>query len=488
MGTLPSANSAVPQPMTQAALAPSAGSDLVLSRGIILIGILAALALVWPLARLPIHYPIERNETWNALLAGRAMGEGALYPSIHGTVLNNYPPLSFYIVGLAGRLIGDNVIAGRVISLLSVLVIGANIAWIVRNLGGEKTPAIFAGVLFVAIMAKGFPDYVAMNDPQLLAQAVMSFGFVIFSARPGRAENVAAAAAVMVAAGFIKHNILGMPLAATLWLAHYNRPMLLRWFLVCAAFLAAGFALCGAVYGSDFFLHLTLPRLLDLETVYETLGRVQDFAIPLVVWIAVAVQLRPDPRIAMVNYLIVAGVIAFCLTKPGDGVAWNSFFDWVIAACIGGGLGLSRLGETSSAQRFGVARAQTLIVLALALRQILLPPPELFHLRTAVAEMRMREAALAPDLDFMRAHPGPAACEELAICYWSGHQSLLNGFNVDEVTHFGWPNYENLKARVSRGEIALLQVSRGSPLAMAAETSGLYQRYQTADSVFFYRR
>jgi hypothetical protein len=474
--------------MTPAALAPSARSSRILGAGTLIVGVLAVLALVWPLARLPIHYPIEGNETWNALLAGRAMGEGELYPSIHGTVLNNYPPLSFYVVGLAGRLVGDNIVAGRLISLLSVLVIGANIAWIVRNLGGQRTPAVFAGVLFVAIMAKSFPDYVAMNDPQLLAQAVMSFGFAIFSARPGRVGTVAAAAAIMVAAGFFKHNILAMPLAATLWLAHFDRPMLWRWFIFSIALLAAGFAICGAYFGPDFFLNLAIPRRYDAMTVLTTLGRVQDFAIPLILWIAVVVQLKSDRRMAMVTYLIVAGAVAFVLTKPGVGVAWNAFFDWVIGACVGAGVGLSLLGETRSAQRFGIARTQAVIVLALALRQILLPPSELLHLPTAVADMRMKEAALAPDLDFMRGHAGPALCEELAVCYWSGHQSLLNGFDVYEVTLLGWPNYENLKARISRGEIALLQMSRGSDLVAPAEAAGFYRRYDTADSVFFYLR
>ena len=474
--------------MTPTALAPSTRSDPVLSVGIVVIGILALVSLIWPLARLGIHYPIEGNETWNALLAGRAMGEGALYPSIHGAVLNNYPPLSFYIVGLAGWLVGDNVIAGRVVSLLAVLAIGANIAWIVRNLGGEAKAAIFAGVLFVAIMAKSFPNYVAMNDPQLLAQAVMSLGFAVFTARPQRMENVAAAAVVMVTAGFIKHNIIAMPLAATLWLAHYNRPMMVRWLLCAIVLLAVGFALCYAAFGGDFFLNLALPRVLYPITVLETLGRVQDFAIPLILWICVAVQLKPDPRIAMVNYLIVAGAAAFALTKPGDGVAWNAFFDWVIGACVGGGLGLSRLGETRSARYFGLARTEVVIIVALALRQILLPSPELLHLRTTMEEMRMQEAALVPALDFMRSHPGPAVCEELAICYWSGHQSLLNGFNTYEVTLFGWPNYNDLKAQISRGEIPLLQMSRNSDLLRPAEASGLYQRYETAGSVFFYRR
>lgn len=472
--------------MTPAALAPSARSSRILSAGTLIIGVLAVLALVWPLARLPIHYPIDVDEAWNALLAGRAMGEGGLYPSIHGTVLNNYPPLSFYIVGLAGLLIGDNIVAGRAISLLSVLIIAINIAWIVRNLGGDKKTAAFAGVLFVAIMAKSFPNYVGMNDPQLLAQAVMSLGFAVFTARPGLVGNVAAAAAVMVAAGFIKHNIFAMPLAATLWLAHYDRSMLWRWLMFSLALLAVGFALCGASFGSDFFLNLAIPRRYDAMTVLETLGRVQDFAIPLIIWVAVVVQLKSNRRMAMVSYLIVAGAVEFALTKPGIGVAWNAFFDWVIGACVGAGVGLSLLGEIRSVRRFGIARTQTVIVVALALRQILLPPPELLHLPTALADMRMKEAALAPDLDFMRGHAGPTLCEDLAVCYWSGHQSLFNGFNVYEVTLQGWPNYENLKARISHGEIALLQMSRGSDLVVPAEASGLYRRYETIHSLFFY--
>src|SRR5438045_5669542 len=92
----------------------------VLTIGVVLFGLLCGLALIWPLARLPIHYPIDVNEAWNALNAERAMDMDTLYPSASGSFFNNYPPLSFYVVGLAGRLVGDNIIAGRVISLLSI--------------------------------------------------------------------------------------------------------------------------------------------------------------------------------------------------------------------------------------------------------------------------------------------------------------------------------------------------------------------------------
>jgi hypothetical protein len=465
----------------------TASSSRVLNFGIVAISILAAIAMVWPLVRLGIHYPLDVNESWNALMADRAMGNGEVYPSIHGTFFNNYPPLSFYIVGLAGRVIGDNIIAGRLISLASILIIGANIGWIVRNLGGQPRPAILAGVLFLGIMAKGFPGYTAMNDPQLLAQAVMSFGFAVFSAGPRQLKNVAAGALIMVTAGFIKHNIFAMPLAATLWLAQYNRPMLVRWLVLSLALLAACFALCDAFFGADFFAQLTQPRFYHPMTALKSLGRIQDFIVPLIVWAAIAVQLKPDPRLRMVTYLIIAGAIEYGLTQPGDGVAWNCFFDWAIGACVGLGVGLSRLGEVGSARRFGLVRTEVLIVVALAIRQILLPSHELLHLPAALADLRMQEAGLAPDLAFMRAHPGPAVCEEMAICYWSGHQSLLDLFGTSQARRHGLPNYDDLQASVSRGELPLLQLFHGSGLAVPAQASGLYQRYETPNSVFFYR-
>jgi len=465
----------------------TASSSRVLNAAIIIIGVLTAIAMAWPLARLGIHYPIDVNESWNALLADRAMGNGELYPSVHGAFFNNYPPLSFYIVGLAGRLIGDNIVAGRLISVISILIIGANITWIVRNLGGRLRPAILAGALFAAIIAKSFTGYTGINDPQLLAQAVMSFGFAVFSASPRQLNNVAAGALIMVAAGFIKHNIVAMPLAATLWLAQYNRPMLVRWLVLCLALLAAGFALCGAVFGPDFFAQLTQPRFYNPMTALTSLGRIQAFVIPLIVWVAVAVQLKPDPQRRMVTYLIIAGAVEYALTQPGDGVAWNCFFDWTIGACVGLGVGLSSLGEVRSARRFGLVRTEVLIVVALTLRQILLPSHELLHFPAALADLRMKEAGLAPDLAFMRGHPGPAVCEEMVLCYWSGHQSLLDLFGTTEARRHGQPNYDDLKASVSRGELSLLQLFRGSTLAAPAEASGLYQRYETSNSLFFYR-
>ena len=59
---------------------------------------------------------------WNAYHTVAAMAGGPLYPDAHGFLFNNYPPLSFYIVGLFGLVTGDDIIAG--IFLHRILALG----------------------------------------------------------------------------------------------------------------------------------------------------------------------------------------------------------------------------------------------------------------------------------------------------------------------------------------------------------------------------
>jgi uncharacterized membrane protein len=56
-----------------------------------------------------------------------------LYPSHDKLITNNYPPLSFYIVGALGWLIGDMVLAGRLLSLGAVAVTAVAVALIING-------------------------------------------------------------------------------------------------------------------------------------------------------------------------------------------------------------------------------------------------------------------------------------------------------------------------------------------------------------------
>ena len=381
----------------------------------------------------------------------------------------------------------ERILAGRLVSLLSLLAIGVNIARIVRNLGGKSTPAIIAGLVFVATLAKEFSDYVGMNDPQLLGQAVMSAGFAIFTADYRRWVNLALAAVLMVVAGFIKHNIFAMPLAATAWLAYHDRPALLRWLACCLVPLAIGFAACFAVYGWIFFEQLTEPRPYHLIRDLTKLGRIQAFIIPLILWVGAVRDLRPDPNIRLVTFLIIAGALAYAFTQVGDDVAGNAMFDWIIAANVALGVGISRIGEMRFAKRLGAGRAEGIVVIALSLRLILPVPAILSYPGALLDRLRSQADMTSQDVAFLRNHAGPSLCEELAACYWAGHDSIFDPSNGPPAMDLGLRNVAVLKARIATGDLRLLQLNRDSAFLSATELLGGYRRYETPGSIFFYR-
>src|ERR1700748_3688469 len=113
---------------------------------IVLLALLALYLLVWPVWRARFPIEIAENEGWNAYNADAAMGARALYPSPDMLIVNNYPPLSFYVLGWLGKIFGASLYVGRVVSLLSVLGLAALIARVVRQLGGAGASAAIAAL------------------------------------------------------------------------------------------------------------------------------------------------------------------------------------------------------------------------------------------------------------------------------------------------------------------------------------------------------
>lgn len=450
--------------------------------------IVTGLNLAWVFARLFVQVPIGANEGWNAIHAARALSGLPLYPAADSFMFNNYPPLSFYIVGAVGVLLGDNIIAGRVLSLLATLAIGVNIGIIVRNLGGTVLYAIFAGCLWLGIVSKSYLLYVGVNDPQLLAFAVMTAGFALFTYAPQRTVYLALAALVMVVAGFIKHNELAMPLACTAWLAWYDRKALLRWLGFSLLFLAIGFAVCLAAYGPAFFHQLMTPRTVSLYNVVSLLGWLQGFVIPMAVWILFVRAARPTAEFRLVSLLLVFGCVAFVVTRIGEGVNINCLFDWIIAACIAAGVLLSRLDQSRLSARFGVVTTEALIVGALCLRLVLLPSGDLIRFVTEprlLDELLARQAAVRADVAWMAQQRGPAMCDELALCYWSGQTSGYDQFNAGQAFLTGKRSEAELARQITAGAFPLIAAYPGSVLIVPARAAGLTERAGASGSLLF---
>ena len=111
---------------------------------IMVLALLAAYFMIWPVWRAGFPIEIAQNEGWNAYHADAAMGAAPLYPSPDTLIVNNYPPLSFYAVGWLSQVFGDALYVGRVLSLLAVAVLGVLIAVVIRQLGGGPAGAPWA--------------------------------------------------------------------------------------------------------------------------------------------------------------------------------------------------------------------------------------------------------------------------------------------------------------------------------------------------------
>src|SRR3569833_2044929 len=197
-------------------------SDLLLKRVLMALAFTVAALLLRDVMALGLKVPLDPNEGWNAYHALAATEGRTPYP--HDLMVNNYPPLSFYIVGALGDHIGDNIIAGRLVSLLSFLAIGMGLAALLRQMGASVLDGIFAGLLFSAGLLIA-SDYVGMNDPQLLGHALQIEALLLLL-RPRPA--IAMGAALLVAGLFVKHSLIAVPLAAFVWMLPRNRGEALR--------------------------------------------------------------------------------------------------------------------------------------------------------------------------------------------------------------------------------------------------------------------
>src|SRR6476620_683392 len=206
--------------------------------------VIATWSFTWTVFRAFLSVEIEPNEGWNAYFADAAMGKMPLYPSADQLITNNYPHLFFYIVGLVGRFMGDPVLAGRLLSLVSVVAIATAIGLSVRRLGGSGMAARISGAFFVATMSRFFMPYVGMNEPQLLAEAIMAFGFLWFLIARSNDRGYVGPVLVMALAGFVKHNIIAMPVTGFLWLGLHRRREAVKCFCVAAIAIMFGTAIC----------------------------------------------------------------------------------------------------------------------------------------------------------------------------------------------------------------------------------------------------
>ena len=392
--------------------------------------IAVALVVVLALGRLwwlPAHAPLNINEGWNAGHAARAFGAGSLYPPPDALIGNNYPPLSFFVVGLAGRIVGDTILAGRLVSLLGEIAVAAAVYLIVARLTRDARWGAAGALLFAGYAVTLLRTYLAMNDPQWLAQAIMAWALLLLVPRHAgdrrRPGMVVAAAALMVAGGLVKHNLVAVPVAATLWLWIADRRAFRLW--VVAGMLLAGGACAAlfAIWGSTVFADVLAPaRSYSLLRMAAHGVPLMLFALPgLLASRPLLDAWREDRRRLLPMLLAAVAVSTAIIQRSGDGVDINATFETVFALAIAVPAGCALRGADAG-RWIGVAALPALVLVPIA------------GLATA-RELAGRDEAIRhwqPFIARVAATPGPVACDDQALCHWAGRTSALDFFAMKQ--------------------------------------------------------
>ena len=412
------------------------GAPFVLSRvDTALLGILAVTAtyfLVYPVWRSQFFIEIWFTEGWNAYFQDAAAIGGRLYPEPGALTVNNYPPLSFYAIGLLGKIFGDNLFVGRAISLIAVIVVSCEIFCCARTLvGGVAGPAI-GSLWYLAIMCHGFPSYVGANDPQLAGEAIMCGGLAMFLARERAGGSVLVPLLIMVVGGFWKHNMIAIPFTAIIWLFMRRghaawRPVLLSGFAT-----AGGLAICAAIFGADFFGNILHPRHYSIDHVIGNIGHLQWSALAMVIWLGWAL---PTGSLAAKFTLVhVPIALAACILQWfGDRVFSNAEFDLMIAL----GIAVGASFETIRTFRyFGVTAAKIAMVSLLILRLIVTDRHEPLLVMfdpSFRAQFEANERATYNEVREVAGIEGLVFCSNKIVCRAAGKSFAVDDFKVEEM-------------------------------------------------------
>jgi len=424
---------------------------------------IAILAFIWPVYRAFLNIEIVNNEGWNAYFEAAAMGKMPLYPSADQLITNNYPPLSFYIVGLAGRLVGDPVLAGRLLSLISVIAIATAVGLSVRRLGGTHVAAAISAAFYMATMSRFFTSYVGMNEPQLLSHAIMAFGFLGFLGARSKDRGYVMPVLVMALAGFVKHNIIAMPLTAFAWLGVNRRREALKCLGVAAMVIVIGTAICYVSFGRDFFFNIFAPRQCSLVKAIRSYKALQWIAPGLIACVCNGWARWRDQNVRLSSVLIAIALAAFFLQRTGAGVWTSAQFDLVIAVAIGVGLAYTQIPLWPLTRRVPPAVAQAILLVVLCARLLM---PQLKPMRMLVNprfknEIAIREQAMADSVERVRKTPGDVLCPML-ISYWAGKPFVVDRFNAEQRMLAGALPKDAITARIAAGTLTVVKTEPGA--------------------------
>jgi hypothetical protein len=419
-----------------------------------------AVATLMPnILRLCFTIPLDYNEGWNAYHALRAIQGENIYDPQGKLFLNNYPPLSFYIVGSVGKLIQDNIYAGRFVALLSFFLIGITIGLAVFSISKNRLIGAYSGLFFITTMGAGYGNYIGINDPQMLAHAVMTAALLVFLNNWDQRRRLFIVAMLACTAGLIKHNLIALPIALTIFIYIKDIKAVKKWLMYCILIMCICLLIIQFSYGSIFFESIISEREYMVSRIWQHLyGLLGILQIPMVCMIILVALNWTNDHIFLISIYAFISLITGLFFFGGANVDVNVIFDLVIAVSIGTGVVLMRMphilleSKRNSAFLRVIPMALSLGIFLVVPGQPVTRPDQLW------SALKQQEMDTLEDIAILSARPGPALCEDLSLCYWAQKEFEYDRFNTTQAILAGRRDESEVLGKLNSGYFTSIHV------------------------------
>jgi hypothetical protein len=442
---------------------------------LVLLIILTVFHMILPIIRLPFKMEIDLDEGWNAFFSQKAIAGQPLY--LHPTpwISVNYLPFSFYVVGALGRLLGDTLLAGRLVSVLSLLMLALGISLIVAKLSRNSYASIFAGFICLGSFAAFGTYYVGKNDPEMLGHlwsfAALSL-YVLDEAILHKPKKLFFVALLCLVGAYVKPSIVAIPLAISLNILMRSRRKFLLW-LALGSLAVVGLVLPSLlIWGKGVFVQvLGFPRTYSLaKLAADALLFALINAIPLLAlypWLRRRAKANPV-RVASL-YLGMALIVGLSFSG-GHGTDVNMFFDFLIALSLLVGLFLSEVNEGNAARVYRHRAVTAVIPFAVMAGFLFLSIMKIPQTddqseirfgvwRPSILQILKRSQRVTmEDASFVQQAKGPVICEGIILCFFSHKEFIFDPFFVREAIEKRKINESDLLNKIDAGYFDLIQL------------------------------
>lgn len=451
-----------------------------------LLALAVLLLLLAPVIRIGFKFEIDYNEGWNLYHGLKAASGLPLYDGQNEWMPLNYPPFSFYFVGIIGRLSGDPLLTGRIIAFLCLLLVSLGAGYTVKKLGGEVYDAFFASIFCLGLFAVYAPHYVGMNDPQMLGHVFIVGGLLVYLQNRSKGSKMFIVALLFFVGLFIKHNLALIPIAVTIDIFLHSRRNFLKW-IGYLTFIGGGFVfITYMIFGSEFFHQLSFS-IRNTYSLQKAIDRGVELGtkmkIPLIAvfpWVLYAFK---KIRLRIISIYLVISIATGVYASGQIGIDVNVFFGLFICLSIAAAMLLLYLRRTLR-HFFNPNLICSILPLILALSIITMASQKIVRKEILpYSEYRLTQQIFLEDASFLATQPGPVLCENMSLCHYAKKSVEYDPFNTSEMIVTGRMDENNILKCLESGYFSIVQLNRQladrylKELAYTSVKKGIFERF-----------